>query len=600
MRWLTYRSRYSTTQGGLPDCCTRLQKLRDTVRGHSTRPELAELRSSLDPLMKRLNDKAAIDLKRPTHSTGGSPRHSSGSSSHISSTTPTPSRLKLDLPKFSGELLDWREFWSIFFARLEREVSLTDVEKITCLEDAMTDQTAKDLVRLNGYGGSYENVVQALQARYNRHKLVYKHHVKQVLSLSPITDDYHSYTNFKNIVTKHRNGLQASGGDSFEQLLTSLFEGLLPRNASAMWSEFTAKDFRPPTIKTFMDFIDRRIENTETLSNTTKRSTPTPDRHYSPTSSNHSSGKLKPREKNHPRAFHMKEVRTEVCPACDGAHSIYQCTTFGAWTVDRRHSLVRRKHLCFNCLGSNHSIETCTSRRTCRECSQKHHTLLHRPAANSRPAESTDAQQSAFNGMLTPSHSPEPAELSVSDPVAPLPAAGEESSWTSLHVQTETGEPDLSPAQFPVTALATVSAGPLSRRARILMDSGSAITLVTARLANSINTPKIKSRMVIRGMQNSTVACSSHAVKLTLKPLSDDPHESVIVLTHVVDWITDIELQDLSSVRDQPFLRLADPELGRSGMVDVLLSVVDTNRCMHDISVSSPDRSTCAWQSIFG
>ena len=58
------------------------------------------------------------------------------------------------------------------------------------------------------------------------------HHVKQVLSLSPITDDYHSYTNFKNIAIKHRNGLQASGGDSFEQLVTSLFEGLLPRNAS--------------------------------------------------------------------------------------------------------------------------------------------------------------------------------------------------------------------------------------------------------------------------------------------------------------------------------------------------------------------------------
>ena len=118
--------------------------------------------------MKRLNDKAAIDLRPPTHSTD--------SSSHVSSTTPTPSRLKLDLPKFLGKLLDWREFWSIFFARLEREVGPTDVEKITCLEDAMTDQTAKDLVCLNGHGGSYENVVQALQARYNGHKLVYPFH----------------------------------------------------------------------------------------------------------------------------------------------------------------------------------------------------------------------------------------------------------------------------------------------------------------------------------------------------------------------------------------------------------------------------------------
>ena len=240
----------------------------------------------------------------------------------------------------------------------------------------------------------------------------------------------------------------------------------------------------------------------EMLSNTTKRSTPTPDRHYSPTSSDYSSGKPKPREKNHPRAFHMKEARTEVCPACDRAHSIYQCTTFGAWTVDRRHGLVRRKHLCFNCLGSNHSIEACTSCRTRTECSQKHHTQLHRPAANSRPADTTDVQQSAFNGMLTPSHSLEPA---VSDPAAPLSAAGEESSSTSLHVQTETGEPDLSPAQLPVTALATVSAGPLSRHARILMDSDSAITLVTAQLANSINAPKIKSRKVIRTLPSLAV-----------------------------------------------------------------------------------------------
>ena len=135
------------------------------------------------------------------------------------------------------------------------------------------------------------------------------------------------------------------------------------------------------------------------------------------------------------------------------------------------------------------------------------------------------------------------------------------------------------------------------------MDSGSSITLVTARLANSINAPKIKSYKIIRGMQNSTVARSSHAVRLTLEPLSGSSNESVIVLAHVVDWITDIEPQDLSSLRNQPFLRgkhLADPELGRFGMVDILLSVVDTNRCIHDVSVSSPDRSTRAWQSIFG
>ena len=144
-------------------------KLRDSIRIHSTRSELVKLKIFLEPLMKRFNEKAAIDFKpadSPDFSVN-SLHHSSGSCTNFMSPMPTPSRHKLGLPKFSGELLDWREFWSIFSARIEREAGLTDIEKITCLEDAINDQTAKDLVHLNGYGGSYDNVVQALQARYD-------------------------------------------------------------------------------------------------------------------------------------------------------------------------------------------------------------------------------------------------------------------------------------------------------------------------------------------------------------------------------------------------------------------------------------------------
>ena len=117
-------------------------------------------------LSKRLNEKAAVDFKPAdsVDSSVSSLHRSSGSCVNIMSPMPTPSRLKLGLPKFSGELLDWREFWSIFSACIEQEAGLTDVEKITCLEDAMSDQTTKDLVRLNGYGGSYDSVVRALQA----------------------------------------------------------------------------------------------------------------------------------------------------------------------------------------------------------------------------------------------------------------------------------------------------------------------------------------------------------------------------------------------------------------------------------------------------
>jgi len=90
--------------------------------------------------MKRPNEKAAVDFRLSTDPTVSSLRHSSESSTRVvTSTTPTLSCFKLKLPKFSGELLDWREFWSIFSARIEHEVGLTDAEKVTCLEDAMNN-----------------------------------------------------------------------------------------------------------------------------------------------------------------------------------------------------------------------------------------------------------------------------------------------------------------------------------------------------------------------------------------------------------------------------------------------------------------------------
>ena len=38
------------------------------------------------------------------------------------------------------------------------------------------------------------------------------------------------------------------------------------------------------------------------------------------------------------------------------------------------------KRGCYNCLQLGHNVSKCPSKFTCRECRQKHHTLLHRPS----------------------------------------------------------------------------------------------------------------------------------------------------------------------------------------------------------------------------
>lgn len=61
--------------------------------------------------------------------------------------------------------------------------------------------------------------------------------------------------------------------------------------------------------------------------------------------------------------------------------------------------------------------------------------------------------------------------------------------------------------------------------------------------------------------------------------------------------------QDSSAVPAQPFLEgkvLADPECGKSGHVDMLLSMADSNRCIYDESESTPNRSFRAWSPSLG
>ncbi len=169
--------------------------------------------------------------------------------------------------------------------------------------------------------------------------------------------DIGSYIQFKDIVIKHHHGMQASCGESYDQPYTAILEALLPRTASALWSQHTAKNPHPPTLK---DFLDRRIESTETLSNTNK---------HPPTQlSNYQACKPRPKERSN---SNLREAKTETCPVSD---TFINVATSRSGLLEKRHRLARRKH---NCLSSNHS-DSCPSRHTCRECHQKHHTLLHR------------------------------------------------------------------------------------------------------------------------------------------------------------------------------------------------------------------------------
>ena len=424
------------------------KSFREAVRAYPERKELSGLKDEVAPLVTQLTAKANLEC---TEAGGGTPAPSRASSG--TTTPPLPpaeptyrSQLKLELPSFSGDLLEWREFWHLFSARIERETGLSECEKIGCLESAMSSAEAKDIVRHASITGKYDDVVAELKGHYDKVKLVNKHHVNQLLSLSPVGDDHESLVLFKRTLNKHIGGIQACRGDSFEQFVTTFAETLLGRNSLQLWAEFTSDISKPPPLSAFLRFLDRRIDATQTLMNTNQCSNIAA-----------TAPKAKTAPKPKPRVLYMKETPSDSCPACDGEHSVYQCSSFKALSVNQRLNLARKKHLCFNCLGRGHSLEACPSKRSCRACGAKHHTFIHQ---NSSPSTSSTT------------------------------SANEDSSQVLFH--RGSAQLHLFPAYIPVTAMATVTAGAQQQQARVLLDSGSGITIITSCLANSLKAKRVR------------------------------------------------------------------------------------------------------------
>ena len=66
------------------------------------------------------------------------------------------------------------------------------------------------------------------------------------------------------------------------------------------------------------------------------------------------------------------------CKVCKiQPHYINKCPDFLALPVTTRRERARELNWCLNCLGSGHSSKKCPSKWVCRQCQQRHHSLMH-------------------------------------------------------------------------------------------------------------------------------------------------------------------------------------------------------------------------------
>ena len=122
------------------DLLTAFKTFRQTLKSLPANNSLLAVQKRLEPIMADLGERIDNDVRSTDDSSV---------SSHESTdpVAPAPhvhhSKLKLELSEFSGDLLQWKDFWDLFSAVIETE-HLSDREKICHLQTSMRTDLSCD------------------------------------------------------------------------------------------------------------------------------------------------------------------------------------------------------------------------------------------------------------------------------------------------------------------------------------------------------------------------------------------------------------------------------------------------------------------------
>ena len=511
--------------------------------------ELRILVGELGPKLTEIVNKSNTQLKLEGHCS-----LSSSDSNAKPKVVAISSNLKLALPTFDGDVLNWREFWSLFSDVLFKDRGLTDTEKCCHLINSMSTPEAKEQAKSAvAYTTSYAEATDRLKAIYERNRLVFSHRYKAIFASDLINCTRKDLQRAMDKIERHCLGMRQANGYTADQMVAIHFEQCMSSKLFTAWRQFTYDQTDPPTTSDLLQFLRRQSLSApdDKPSHSPKQSSPKQERI------------LHPKHRLIQRKTVLKmQLTPDKCITCNAEHPLYLCTGFKKLTLEKKLDVVKRNKLCYNCLSSRHLSSTCKSKSNCKECGVKHHTLLHIMSPTS------DAEGAAGNVNLV-----RPGFKQVKGNTLSLAR----------------------------TVLTLVISDEQRRRARAILDTGATIPLITKQLSNTLRATRVSnSATVIQGLSGHCY--SPYKVNLTLKSLYSE--EFLTVKAHVVDEIpaipSHINMQDLCS---KPFLKdlqLADPDYKPGSKIDILLGIQQCNHSSkHGVSLSS-DKDWKAEETIFG
>lgn len=426
---------------------------------------------------------------------------------------------RINLPTFDGSFDKWEGFRDKFKALILSDSGLSDVKRFHYLISCLKGDATHALDDIDLTEANFSIAWNRLISRYENKRKLVAFRLHALLNLpAAAAETAHNLRELREHTNKILHSLKNLDRpvQHWDDIVVYLVTQKLDKATKKAWELHLGKSLEYPKYSELNDFLESRIcgldsaliENPKDSARSTR---------------------------SKPISSHVAASINPECPVCKSSHFLQYCSTFLSQTPSQRYETTRKLKRCVNCLSGKHvAVKDCTSKRVCKQCSKKHHTLLHFEAKKGNDAELTETHNNSI----------ETVETEVASHLVSKSAA-------------------LKTKIILATARVRIYC-PQGRHVtvRALLDQGSVSTLISESLAQMLHLPRTRLSLQISGIDN-TQSTVRHAVELRLSPTStNEPTYSVTAL--VVNSITRYTPTPIAKTRTWPHLNdlaLADPDL---------------------------------------
>ncbi|XP_066909329.1 uncharacterized protein [Halyomorpha halys] len=488
--------------------------------------------------------------------------------------TPQPRLPTINIPVYSGDIAGWQDFKETFKSLIHSRHDIDDVQKFHYLKSVLKGSAMQNISAVSISPVGYKQAWESLTKKYDSERIQATFYLTKIL-------------NFKRLEKGDLSNLEAFSAVHFGALV------IRGKTREDFEREYGSKP-KLPTWEEFAVFIQRqavRLQSEALLTSTA------PEPFQTKTGYSKCTRQV-PMKTDSP-------VNSTKCPACKKSHRIYDCPSFKTLTPQQRCDCIRGLHRCINCLASGHFSNQCSSKVSCRHCGRRHHSLLHFFSKESRKSESPHRTVISFRSRITPIT----AQNSVNNSNTALASANPSAAISSNISDSDRFKNaivSMSAMGRINVLLGTALAKIRDHRGRwhdlrILIDSGSQRSFITAEWAQKLNLPLIRYTDRLVGFNNQVIPNVTFEAPCVIAPQHDTKPElnTAVVIERICE---DMPTSPIPKGILEKFsaLHLADPHFHQSRPVDFLLGADLFADILRVGNLKSGQGKPRALETIFG